>query len=60
MSKTTDAERKEKWIDKMIVIRACMSSLVDDGPTPEGLQLARDLAKQLNEAVENYLNKERN
>jgi hypothetical protein len=56
MSETTDAERKQKWVDQMMVIRACMTGLIDDGPTPEALQLAKDLAKQLNEAVESYLN----
>jgi hypothetical protein len=48
----SSAEREQIWIDQMCKIRACFFELIDNGPTPEALQLARDLANELNQAVE--------
>jgi len=47
--------KEEAWLDEMISIRAAMRDLIDEGPTPEMLELAKQLADDLREAVSDFL-----
>jgi hypothetical protein len=50
-------ERENRWMERMAKIHACViaGGLFDDGPSEAALQLARELARELTKAVDDYL-----
>jgi hypothetical protein len=48
--------REEKWMTTLASIHVAMFGCLDDGPSVEAIALARELAKQLTQAVDDFLN----
>jgi hypothetical protein len=46
-----DPDREEAWLQAICNIHIALFGCIDDGPTPEALELALDLSRQLAAAV---------
>ena len=51
-----DPDREEAWLETISNIHRALFGCLDDGPTPEALELALELSRQLAAAVDEYRN----
>jgi hypothetical protein len=51
-----DPDREERWLQTISNIHIALFGCIDDGATPEALELALDLSRQLAAAVDEFLN----
>lgn len=51
-----DPDREEAWLQTISNIHIALFGCLDDGPTPEALELALELSRQLVQAVDEYRN----